>query len=284
MSGAPVGGLTPVGGTTNIGILKEGNIRVSSFALYSNGDEYYNGDSGAEQGIPLNYNSTFIGLLAGYGINEDFTIDIEFGYYLDKSQDFGLYKLSGFGFSHATLYGKYNLINSRAKEFEWTIGIGGRLPLSFSEQNLPQNIQSSTGAYGLIGISYLHQGFRSQNIHFILVNKIDYNSSNNSFYRYGNSYLNSIFIIKNIMDMLTGIFEIRSNIRQMDAQNDLLNDNSGWNLLIVSPQINYSLSNFNFSLFYDYPIYKYYNGTQLTNSNSFGLSLTWQSNLLKYID
>jgi len=281
MGGAPVGALTPVGGTTNIGILKEGNLRAISFYSFSNGNEYNNKDSQTDQGLVQSFNSSYVGLLIGYGILESLTIDTELGYYLYKVQDFGFYNLSGSGFSHVTVYGKYNTYNSRAKEFEWTIGIGGRIPLNFDEVNLPQNIQSSTGAYGGILLSYLHKGFKSEGLHFILVNRAEFNAKNKTTYKYGSSFVNSFFITKNMIGKLTGILEIRSDVRLRDSKYGNNIYDSGWNIIILSPQLNYSIGNFNFAAFFDFPVYKHYNGKQLTNKYSLGLAITWQTNLFK---
>ncbi|MCX6154951.1 MAG: transporter [Candidatus Kapabacteria bacterium] len=283
MGGASVGGLTPIAGTSNIGILKEGNLRAMSFYSYSNGNRYYSGDILAEEGLVKSFNSSYLGLLIGYGILEDLTIDTEIGYYLNKAQDFGGYTLSGSGFSHATLYGKYNAFNSRAKEFEWTIGLGAKIPLNFIEQNLPQNIQSSTGAFGAVLISYFHKGYKSEGLHFILVNRAEFNAENKNTYKYGSSLINSLFVTKSIFDKLTGMLEFRSDLKLKDTKYGVKNEDSGWNIFVLSPQLSYSLSDFNISAYFDIPLYKYYNGKQLTNKNSLGLTFTWQNNLLKGI-
>ena len=279
MGGAPVGGFTPVGGTSNIGILREKNLRALTFFSYSNGDRYFKGDSPTENGLVKNFKSTYSGLLIGYGLFEQLTIDAEIGYFIDKSQEFADYTLSGTGFSHATLYAKYNAFNSRADEWEWTIGIGGRIPINISEQNLPQNIQSSTGAYGGVLLSYLHKGFKAQGLHFILVNRADFNSENNTTFKYGSNFINSIFVTKSIFQNLVGMLEVRTDIKLKDSKYGKQNDDSGWNILILSPQINYGFSKFNLSVFCDLPVYKYYNGKQLTNNSNIGVSLTWQSKL-----
>lgn len=279
MGGASVGGFTPVGGTSNIGLLKAGHLRLINYYVYSNGNKYYKGSEETESGVVKSYNSTFTGLMVGYGLFDDFTVDMDLGYYIDKRQDFEAYNLSGSGFSHFSIYGKYNVLSSTFNEIEWTLGLGARIPLVLTEQNLPQNIKSSTGAFGGILLSYLHKGFKSNTLHFILVNRIEINAENSTTYLYGPGFTNSLFITKGIIEKLTGMLEIRNDIKLMDYKYDKLIDDSGWNTLILSPQLNYSVNNFNFSIYYDFPFYKHYNGTQLTNKSNFGISLTWQNNL-----
>ncbi len=281
IGGASVGSLTPVSGTSNIGILKEGNIRALAFYSFSNGDKYYSGNTAIDSGTVKEFNSSYSGILIGYGLFDSFTLDLELGYFLNKSQDFGEYTLSGAGFSHLTIYEKYNIFNSRAKEWEWTVGLGEKIPINNNSQNLPQNIQSSTGAFGLILLSYLHKGYRESGLHLILVNRAEFNTENGSNYLYGNSFTNSFFITKSIFDKLVGMLEIRSELKLKDKRYDEKVDDSGWNNITLSPQINYSFDKFDFSFFFDLPVYKYYNGQQLTNKFNLGLSITWQMNLLK---
>lgn len=58
--------------------------------------------------------------------------------------------------------------------------------------------------------------------------------------------------------------------------------NSGYYLLTLSPQLSYSISGkWNLTAVYDIPLYKYYNGKQMTPAWSFALSLTRDFNLGK---
>ena len=87
--GASIGGLTPVGGTTNIGVIRKDNLRANLFYKYSFGDTYYKGDSELPGGDIRNYRSNYISLNAGYGITNDITIEGELGFFAQKKQDFG---------------------------------------------------------------------------------------------------------------------------------------------------------------------------------------------------
>lgn len=279
IGGAAVGGLTPVGGAANIGILKEGNLRAVSFLSYSYGDKTFRGDDQIENRTVKRFNSSYSSLLVGYGLTSDFTLDVELGYYFNKTQKFSTYSLSGSGFSHTTVYGKYNAISMRAKEFEWTIGAGVRIPLDVNDLNLPQHVQPSSKAYGFAAVSYLHKGYRQKGLHFVLINRAEYNAENKLKYRLGPGFINSIFVSKSILERLAALLEVRSDIKLKDSYYGKTYNDSGWNNVILSPQLNYSFNDFNVSVLCDLPVYKYYNGAQLTNSYNVGASLTWQANL-----
>lgn len=279
IGGASVGGITPINGAGNIGLLKKGNIRSTLFYSYSAGSNYYSKDIKTDTGSIKNFETSFLGLNIGYGINEEYTGEIELFAYPNKTQDYYEYKLSGSGLSHIALHLKYNIWDKRSKEIEWTLGIGGKMPLQTGNTNLPQNIQASSGAYGFIFQSFFHKGFKNESLHFILVNRIENNFENENEYKYGLSFINSFFISKSIIDNLTGIFEFRGETRTRDKKYGSEIKDSGSNTLIISPQLTYNIKNFNFSIMYDFPAYKYYYGKQLTKDYSFGASLTWQSNL-----
>jgi hypothetical protein len=280
IGGAAVGGLTPVGGTVNIGVLREGFFRSTAFYRYSGGENYFRGDIPAEKGIIDSYHIQYLGLVLGYGISNRFTIEAELGAFPQKYQDYKLYSLSGGGMSHILISGKYNLYYNVKSEFEVTIGIGGRLPLVTHDENLPQHILPSTGAYGIALQAFLHKGYKDHGLRFILIHRTDINSENNSNYKYGTGFYTSFYTAINIVDELTGILEIRNEYRTKDEFMGEIYDDSGGNIFVISPQLNYVISDFNISVLFDYPIYKYYNGYQLANDYSIAMNLTWQINLL----
>lgn len=281
IGGAAVGGLTPIGGSANIGVLKEANLRISIFDRFGVGDEYFAGDSKTTQGLVDNYSYNFMGLNAGYGINDELTVEVELGYFVNKMQQFADDKIESNGFSHLNVSLKYNLFAKRASELEYTVGLGGRIPLDFSDDNVPQNILPSTGAYGIILHSFLHKGFKDKGWYLILLNRAEFNSTNSYDYVYGFSLISSFYTTKILFDNFSASLEIRNEFRTKDESFGKSVDNSGGMIFTISPQFSYKLDNFYLTGLFDYPFYKYYNGTQLTNAYSLWLMLTWQSDFLK---
>ncbi|MFP4368706.1 MAG: hypothetical protein ACLFR2_03920 [Candidatus Kapaibacterium sp.] len=276
IGGAAVGGLTPVGGTVNIGVLRDGFLRVSGLYKYSSGDEYYRGNSPAEKGLVENYHIHYTGLLAAYGISNKLTAELELGGFLQKNQDFGYYNLAGSGLSHMTVSAKYNIYHNIRYDYEITAGLGGRVPLNLKESNLPQHVLPSTGAYGLVFQAFIHKGFKDKGLRLFLIQRTELNAENDLDYRYGEGFYTSLFASKSISKGLSGILELRNEFRNKDEYLGEVNNDSGGSIFIISPQLNYVMGNFYLSALYDYPIYKYYNGYQLSNNSSFAINLTWQ--------
>jgi len=127
--------------------------------------------------------------------------------------------------------------------------------------------------------AFIHKGFKDKNLRFFLINRTDINSSNDSEYRYGTGFYTSIFTVKQLFEKLSGIIEIRNEYRMKDKYMDLFVDDSGSNLIILSPQLNYMFGNLNVSAIFDYPLYGYYFGHQLAIKLAVAINLTYQLKL-----
>lgn len=274
VGGAAVGTIVQSGSSSNSGILSKNNFKTSLFFVNSFGDEYFKGDKKLDSGVIKSFNTSYLGLQFEYGLFDRFTLETQIGYYVDKYQDFGAYTKHGNGFSNITIIGKYNLYKSRTYQVEWTLGAGVSIPLDRGDKSLPQHLRASSGASSVSMISYLHKGYKKNQLNFILLNKYDYNFENSDLYLYGNNFTNSFYISKGIVDKLSAVIGLRTDYRAKDKYDGYYNYDSGWFQFNVSPQINYSLYNINIGIYYDIPLYKYYNGTQLTNKGSIGLSIS----------
>lgn len=278
-SGAAIGGITPVGGTSNLGLLKKNNFRANIFYSYSYGKDYYHNDIPIPAGEIKYFSSNYLDILLGYGITEKITIDANIGYFIDKTQDFYYTKYTGSGFAQAVIWAKYNILRSRANEIELTLGSGVKMPLGSVKDSVPQHIQPTTGAFGVAFQAFLHKGFQDYGLHFIFLSRLDYNNSNKNDYRYGMSFVNSLFATKTIFDIFTIIFEFRAETRLRDMQKGEPNKDSGGTIVSFTPQLNYSFQNINISILTDYPIYKFLFGNQLSKNYLIGINFTWQLNL-----
>ncbi|HRU01812.1 MAG TPA: substrate-binding domain-containing protein, partial [Victivallales bacterium] len=128
------------------------------------------------------------------------------------------YKLTGSGFSHATIYGKYSLISSRRQGLYWTAGLGVKLPIEAEEQNLPQNVRSSNGAVGGALFSYLKKGFPDAGFSLILINRFDVNGENNSsVFTFNNTLPLNITVKKFIDDGCTAVWVTGEDMKVLEV-------------------------------------------------------------------
>ncbi len=276
-AGAAVGGLTPAAGTANVGVLRERNIRAFVYYTHSRGDTYYTYDMQKGAGDAESFQSDYIGINAGYGISRRFTAEAEFGYFINKSQKIFGSETMGRGPSHISLIGKYNFFYDFENSIEITAGAGVRMPLPDNSENLAMHVRPSSGAFGGILHIFLYKGFEDAGVSLFFLSRTELNTENEDAYKYGHSSVNSIFLVKPLLENLTGAVEIRNEYRRKDLENGNKVCDSGGNMVIISPQVNISAGRWNFAAIYGYPLYSFYNGTQLARDMSFTFSVSFET-------
>lgn len=279
LGGSAIGGIVPAGIVANSGILKEGKARTLLFYRYGFGDKYYNGDSYIGKNIGLIRENKFhyLGLIFDYGVFEDFTTELELGYFIEKKQDFYDKSISKSGFSHISPGFKYNIYNSLIDQIEYTLGTSFKIPLQKASDTLSQHLSPSTGAFGFAISSYLRKSFKRENLSLLLINRLEINTKNDIGYLYGNSLISSFIVSKFLLENFSASFELRNEYRQKDEYKGRKIEDSGNFILILAPQIGFNIDNFYVSANFDFPFYKYFNGKQLTNSYYFGFNIFYQT-------
>jgi hypothetical protein len=274
---------SPVGATVYVGILAPKNLRVAAYYRHSYSSVYYEGSERTDKDVFLNYSSyNFTGIALGYGISRHLTVEYDMGYFFDKSQEIkatGTIE-RGFGLSNAGIGFKYGCFVRPAKQIELTAGAGFRFPFTTNPQEvdytrLSRDVQPSTNAFAVNAMLFFNKGWPDAGIRLFTLNRFEYNFTDKLDYQYGSVLLNSVFCSKKMIPRFFAILQARGEWRSHDKDQSLVRENSGNYLVILSPQLSYSIAgSWNVSVLYDLPVYKYYNGKQLTPKYSFALSLT----------
>jgi hypothetical protein len=273
-SGAAIGGMTPVSGTTNVGVLQKKNMNTVLFSTFGSGSNYFSGNEKVKNVDVEEMKYAYSSLSAGYGITDKLTVEAEIGYFWDKYQRFiGDQEYNSSGLSHFGLGLKYNLLHSLARKLEFTGGLNFTSPLQFGNENLPQNILPSSGNYGTGIFILFHKGLNKGKSRLMLINRSGITFENSIEYQYGNYSITSGYYVQSIGKKFAAIAEFRSEIRDRDTYEGNTFKDSGGYIFYFTPQVNYSFRNWNFSILADIPIYRYYNGSQLGKSFSVGLNI-----------
>ena len=288
-----------MGASVYVGVLGKNYLRAISYYRHSSSVDFYESDHKVqENGGPSeisNSSFNFAGLAVAYGFTKRLTIELDAGYYINKTQVWNNgYINEGKGFSNGTLTFKYGTIIRPVQQIELTTGFGVRFPFSTNPQyvdgvKLNSDIQPSTNAFGVSEMLFFNKGFPAITLRLFSINRYDYNFANKLNYKYGNILLNSVFVSKKIVKYFFGILQIRSEWKTNDQDYANQNEfggskviNTGFYLLTASPQLSYSIvGKWNFTVSYDIPLYKYYNGKQMTPAYSVAVSLTRDFNLGK---
>jgi len=297
---------SPVGASVYVGVLGKNYLRAITYYRYSYSDTYYEGSSKTTDNVDLSHSSyNFAGVAVAYGITRRLTIETDAGYYFNKTQVHNnplVPPTEGYGMSNGSITLKYGAYIKPAAQVEITAGAGFRYPFTTHPQYIDghivnRDLQPSTNSFGASALLFFNKGFPAITLRIFSINRYDYNFRmandylQHTDYKYGNILLNSVFISKKIVKYFFGILQIRNEWKTNDQDFANLNDegghqviNSGFDLITISPQLSYSIvGKWNLTLLCDIPVYKYYNGKQMTPKYSVAVSLTRDFNLGKKI-
>lgn len=276
-------GCSPIGGNTNQGTLRKNALQINSYYKYSYSEGYMQEDHASYFNFVQNADYRYVGLTLGYGLTKRLTFQADGGYYLNRTQNFTLlgknFELTGYGLSSITLSGKYNLVKDSTHDLEFTLGAGVRVPSSTQPQivngvELSEDVQPCNGAYGMVIQSFLYKEFDESAFRIFMINAVNISGSNPRSYKEGNTYLNSLFLSKTFLKTLTGIIQIRNEIRSHSYRDNMKVMSSGGYRFILVPQLNYQIKNkYNLSFLYEFPFYQYYYGIQLKDRYAFSINL-----------
>lgn len=281
---------SPVGASVYIGVLGKNSLRLIAYYRYNFSDIYYQGTSKTKENNQLSNSSyNFAGFTVGYGITRRLTLETDLGYFINKTQVFNTinYKETGFGLANGGVTLKYGAFVKPARQIEFTVGAGFRYPFSGKPEEidgvqLSRDVQPSTNACALSGLLFFNKGFPAITLKVFSINRYDHNFEDPLHYKYGDVLMNSVFVSKQIVKNLLGIVQVRGEYRQPDEDTHDVRVNTGNYLLLVVPQVSYSIAGkWNLSVLCDIPVYKNYTGKQLTPTYSIAVSLTRDISLSK---
>lgn len=275
----------PSGGTTNQGSLLPKDLRVVAFYQFSNGSHFFTGSQKQNYNYIEGAHYHFTGLSVAYGINPKYTIELETGYFNNRTIRYSKQGLKDNPVNHSKGWGdfsflnKYTLYKNRLNHWEFTPMIGFRIPThlhpkTFEGEILPIDLQTSTQSFGLTGGLFVYKGLGNKKTHLFLNNRITYSFPNFDKYQFGVTWNSALFVSHNLNHRFTFIGQIRNEWRQKDSKNGYFKDATGSDVVLLIPQINFSVTQkWNFSILAEVPVYHYYIGTQLARSFSLAFVL-----------
>lgn len=279
MSSISVGSLSPNIGTTNNGTLKAGYFNLNLATNYIYGNTYYKGSELAPPDAVREFYNANSTLYATYGLNNRVSLDFAISYIWETYIDAPPFVFKKSGLGNIALLGKYNVLFLPRSDFEITVGLGGKIPIQKVSDTTYIYLQPSNGAFSAIYYLYIHKGFKHIPLNFFLVNQGEYFSKNDANYKFGTTFITSFFTSYTFQEALSFSIELRNEYKSHDENNDKENVDSGFNNIILSPQLSFFKNNYFLSLKYDYMAYKYFNGLQATKNYSISLNLGYEFEL-----
>jgi len=274
---------SPLGVTSNTGMVDKGIFRVSTAFRYNFSEGYLEGTKPVSNyGLLSSSNYFFQGIVLNYGINYKLSSELEFGYFYAKNQYLRLLPgqyLRCRGLSNATMIVKYGLLNSVSAGIEVSLGTGVKFPFTFKPKfsnnvELPADIQPSTQAFGAVGVMTIKKEFSKIKFTSVFNSRFEYNLTNSSNYHYGSRLSSSLIFIKRINNNWAFSLITRFNFLSHDQNMGKELINTGSKTIVVAPQLRYILNKKWYLIAtFENPVYRNMNGKQITYRYSYTFGL-----------
>ena len=280
--------VNPVGGTDNLLVLEKNAFRVIAFYKFGQGSRYYEGSEVSGFNLINRAYYNYMSAIIGYGIHPKVTIELETGYFFNKTQEYNVddgYKLKGKGLSNFVLLAKNSLIVNHAGRFYVNGTAGIKIPSTGKMQyvdnvRLPVEVQPTMGAFGsVLGASAVKE-ISATGMRYFMTTRWEAHGKNSEDYQPGNNIFTSAYISKHLMyPWLKGdwtvIMQLKNEVRTRDRFQGQPRTSSGSVLFFLVPQINYVFrENWYISALVDVPVWQYFNGTQLGASTGISVIIS----------
>jgi len=271
-------------------------LQVIAGYKYSLSDQYYHNDSKVE--IDFIYKAWFnyLNLQLIYGLTPRISIQTDIGYFTNRTEQYkkeDWESITGYGIGDAGLTVRYLAYKSFTRKLSIIPSLGVKFPVGIFDQEvsnvkLPITVQPSSGSFKYLLNLYISKTFKNPKYNLVFFGSAEFPQlidSENFYYKFGNMYLFSLVGSYYFSDKLTFGLEVRNeNRRKATRENDQIVESSGFNIVYAVPHISYAFAKKWFiAVNADIPVYKYYNGIQLSNKFAISARLSWRINFDKEI-
>jgi hypothetical protein len=251
---------------------------------YNHSGSYYDRDAPFHE-LPfkeINY-SNYSELQIGYGITNWFTVLTELGYFINKTLETpGVDSYRAHGLGDAALYLKFNAYSNQKKRLTVSPTLGVKIPIGVFDQEvdhvqLPISVQPSSGGYKYLANIFISKGFGKMAMAgFVSYEYSRLINSDNFYFKYGDQWIGAVYFNYKPWKRLILDLQIRNEYRAKSSREyGEIVESSGYDVLFFTPQLTYAFRhNWYLSAFGDIPVYKYYNGIQMTPGYALSLRLT----------
>lgn len=176
---------SPIAGGASQGVLMKNQVEINTNYQFIETDKFQCGDS-PDTNFFDSFSSSYLYFRLGYGVTEKFTMSIESGYYLNKTQvELGTHDpITSSGIGDIILFPRYNIWKKKGEKVnnELTIGLGFKIPVGKYNDSIghiepfsgmtyyvtkPLSVQPSSGANDLIFYSFYYRGYKCDNLRFM---------------------------------------------------------------------------------------------------------------------
>ncbi len=283
---------SPIAGGSSQGVLQEKQMEVNVNYQNINTSKALNSDTTVPNFID-HYYSQYIYSRIAYGVTKNFTMSVESGYFINKTQ-YGLHHIdtiSSSGIADLLIFPRYDVLNRTDEKTttEITLGLGYKIPLgkyndslilfhnpvtgiNIYDKKIPA-VQPSNGSQDMVFYSFFFRGYPSKNFRIfssILYIKKGWNPNGEKFGDYASI---GFFAGKTFFHKLGITIQLKGeNIDKMQRNKDLPFPNydpeaTGMKKISLVPQLSYGFFHSKLSVYTssEFPLYQYVNKTQVAS-------------------
>jgi hypothetical protein len=256
-------------------------LTASLVYRYNRSHQYYTEDAKTND-LPFSQTSytNYTELQVGYGITKWMTALAELGYFFNKTlETTGQQTFRGYGIGDAVLLLKFNAFHSARRKIFISPTIGVKFPVGVFDQEsdhvkLPISVQPSSGSFRYTGNVFASKGI-GRKFNLALFLSYEYSQlidSDNFYYKYGDLWIGAVYFNYQLLKKLNLNLQFRNEYRaKATRENAEVVESSGYDVVFLTPQVSYGFRHeWYLSAYADIPLYKYYNGIQM----SFGYALS----------
>lgn len=255
------------------GLLEEKHLEVTTFYKHNYSDKYMRGKElydfkNADLALKNSY-FDFMGLNIGYGITNNLMVEVQGGYFGNKTQNFnnGAW-LIGNGISDFAVTLKLNIFHSNDSIVNVVFNSGVKLPTGSYNDYTPEgvrlsrDVQSGNGAFS--GIGGFSMGILILKKHRITVSsEFEYVGINPEEYQVGYGNTNYISSFIKLSEKVSFIALVKNENRTNDYYYDLKQKSTGYVKVSALPGISCELPlDLAVIATAELPVYQYFNGLQ----------------------
>lgn len=302
------GGGSPIAGGGSQGVLLEKQMEINSNFQYINTTKFLSGDK-PDTNFMDSYNSKYIYTRLAYGLSKKFTVSLETGFWINKTQ-IGLHRVdtnTSTGFGDLIIFPRYDVLKilKHSKLTELTIGLGFKIPLGsyndsskhvlIQEPVLPNEVyyttkplavQTSSGANDLIFYLFFIRGNSVKKLNFFVNAMYIKKGWNPLGEKIGDFASVGVFASKTLFKNLGITMQVKGEwVDKMKLNRNILlyaypnynPDATGYRKLFFVPQISYNLKDrFTFYILSEIPLYQYMFNTQISSQYQMTLGVTYR--------
>ena len=300
---------SPIAGGASQGVLLDRQMELGTNFQYINSNKFLAKDKDTAQ-LFDHYNSKYLYYKIAYGVTKDFTMSLEAGYFINKSQfglndtiDTYLDSIHSSGIADLIIFPRYDVFNhtDEKKRVELTLGLGYKIPLgkhgdstiSWLDQNTgqayyttsPPLVQPTNGSQDIIFYAFFFRGFPLHNFRLFansLYIKKGWNSLGEKFGNYtslglfaGKTFFEKLGVTLQVKGEMVGKMQAAPDV-DLVALYNVYTSSTGSKKIMFVPQVSYSIKNMTLFALSEYPLYEYVNGTQLASQHQFTFGISYR--------